>query len=92
VRNRHVLLLDDILDSGQTLTCVIEHVRNLGCQSLRTAVLLRKQGRTHPLVPDYCGFDIPNVFVVGYGLDFNDEYRHLPDIAVLPTTASGESL
>ena len=54
--------------------------------SLRTAVLLRKEGRQRVAVePDYCGFTIPDAFVVGYGLDYNDEYRHLPHIAVLST-------
>jgi hypoxanthine phosphoribosyltransferase len=85
VRGRHVLLLDDILDTGQTLSYVMQHLLNLGASSLRVAVLLRKQGRQRvPLEPDYVGFEIPNVFVVGYGLDFSDEYRHLPHVAVLP--------
>ena len=85
VKGRNVLLLDDILDTGQTLAYLVQHLQSLGTVSLRTAVLLRKQGRqTVSLEPDYCGFDIPNAFVVGYGLDFNDEYRHLPYIAVLP--------
>ncbi len=85
VRGRHVLLLDDILDTGQTLSRLVAHLNGLGCASLRTGVLLRKQGRQQvALEPDYCGFDIPDAFVVGYGLDFNDEYRHLPYIAELP--------
>jgi hypoxanthine phosphoribosyltransferase len=85
VRGRHVLLLDDILDTGQTLSHLVTHLNKLSTSSVRVAVLLRKIGRQQvPLEPDYCGFDIPNVFVVGYGLDFNDEYRHLPHIAVLP--------
>src|SRR5436190_3998090 len=85
VRNRHVLLLDDILDTGQTLSYLADHIRGLGAASLRVAVLLRKRGRQKvPFEPDYCGFDIPDAFVVGYGLDFNDEYRQLPYIAVLP--------
>jgi hypoxanthine phosphoribosyltransferase len=84
LRGRHVLLLDDILDTGQTIASLIEHLRRLDIASLRVAVLLRKQGRQlFPLEPDYRGFDIPNVFVVGYGLDYNDEYRHLPYIGVL---------
>jgi len=84
LRGRHVLLLDDILDTGQTLQHLIDHLRGLGIASLRTAVLLRKQGRQLlPIQPDYCGFDIPNQFVVGYGLDYDDEYRHLPYVAVL---------
>ncbi len=86
VRGRHVLLLDDILDTGQTLNRLIRHLEGLGCASLRVAVLLRKRGRQQvPCEPEYCGFEIPDVFVVGYGLDYNDEYRHLPHIAVLPT-------
>lgn len=85
VKNRHVILLDDILDTGQTLSHLVKHIQGLGTASLRVAVLLRKQGRQQvALEPDYCGFDIPNAFVVGYGLDYNDEFRHLPYIAVVP--------
>lgn len=88
VRERHIILLDDILDTGQTLEYLVRHIRGLGAASLRVAVLLRKRGRQKmPLEPDYCGFDIPDAFVVGYGLDFNDEYRHLPYIGVLPADA-----
>lgn len=87
LRGRHVLLLDDILDTGQTLGYLVNHLRGVGVASLGVAVLLRKKGRqTTPLEPDYCGFEIPDAFVVGYGLDYNDEYRHLPHIAVLPST------
>jgi hypoxanthine phosphoribosyltransferase len=82
--SRHVLLLDDILDTGRTLGRLVERLLGLGVASLRTAVLLRKQGRqVIPLTPDYVGFEIPDAFVVGYGLDYNDEYRNLPHIAVL---------
>jgi hypoxanthine phosphoribosyltransferase len=85
VRGRNVLLLDDILDTGHTLVRVRSHLNGLGAASLRIAVLLRKRGRQEaPVEPDYCGFEIPNQFVVGYGLDYNDEYRHLPYIGVLP--------
>lgn len=84
VKGRHVLLLDDILDTGQTLQSLIHHIRGLEVASLRVGVLLRKVGRQQvSLEPDYIGFDIPNVFVVGYGLDYNDEHRHLPHVAVL---------
>jgi len=84
VRGRHVLLLDDILDTGQTLAYLIDHFKGLGPASVRSAVLLRKIGRQRvPVEPDYCGFDIPDAFVVGYGLDYNDEYRHLPYIAIV---------
>jgi hypoxanthine phosphoribosyltransferase len=82
---RHVLLLDDILDTGQTLHHLVAHLHRLGTASVRVVVLLRKQGRQCvPCEPDYVGFEIPDAFVVGYGLDYNDEYRHLPYIAVLP--------
>jgi hypoxanthine phosphoribosyltransferase len=85
VRGRHVLLLDDILDTGQTLRHLVAHLGELGAASVKVAVLLRKQGRqVHPVHADFIGFDIPDEFVVGYGLDFNDEYRHLPYVAVLP--------
>jgi hypoxanthine phosphoribosyltransferase len=83
---RDVLLVDDILDTGQTLSKLVAELRRLGAASVRVAVLLRKMGRQQiDLEPDYIGFSIPDEFVVGYGLDYNDEYRHLPHIAVLPT-------
>jgi hypoxanthine phosphoribosyltransferase len=88
VRGRHVLLLDDILDTGRTLVHVKKHLESVGALSVRVGVLVRKIGRQEvTLEPDYCGFDIPNAFVVGYGLDYNDEYRHLPYIAILPDIA-----
>jgi hypoxanthine phosphoribosyltransferase len=84
LEGRDVLLLDDILDTGQTLHALIGQVNRLGPLSVRTVVLLRKRGRqTVALDPDYCGFEIPDVFVVGYGLDYNDEFRHLPYVAGL---------
>ena len=82
---RHVLVLDDILDSGKTLTRVVAHLIDRGAASVKVGVLLRKTGRQEvPFEPDFVGFTIPDKFVVGYGLDFNDEYRHLPFIGVLP--------
>ena len=85
VRGRHVLLLDDILDTGQTMSRLVQHFRGLGAASVAVVVLLRKCGRQKvALEPDYCGFDIPDAFVVGYGLDFNDQYRNLPYLAVFP--------
>ena len=81
---RDVLVIDDILDTGQTLSRVLEAIRARGAAHVRSAVLLRKQDRlVVPVEADYVGFDIPDEFVVGYGLDYNDEYRHLPHIAVL---------
>jgi hypoxanthine phosphoribosyltransferase len=85
LRGRHVVLLDDILDTGRTLDHLVRHLRTLQPASLKVAVLLRKEGRQEvALKPDWCGFDIPDAFVIGYGLDYNDEYRHLPHVAVLP--------
>ena len=85
VRGRHVLLLDDILDTGQTLKHLVQHLHDSGAVAVKVGVLLRKQGRqVHPVAVDYVGFDIPDEFVVGYGLDYNDEYRHLPYVAILP--------
>lgn len=86
---RHVLLLDDILDTGKTLTRVVSHLLDKGAASVKVAVLLRKLGRQEvPFEPDFIGFSIPDKFVIGYGLDFNDEYRHLPYIGVLPDPGS----
>jgi hypoxanthine phosphoribosyltransferase len=84
VADRDVLLLDDILDTGHTLATLVPKMFERGARSVRTAVLLRKVGRQEVhLEPDYCGFAIPDAFVVGYGLDYNDDYRHLPHVAVL---------
>lgn len=84
VAGRDVLLLDDILDTGRTLSTLVEHMRDRGANSVRTLVLLRKIGRQEvEIEPDYCGFTIPDAFVIGYGLDYDDEYRHLPHVAVL---------
>jgi hypoxanthine phosphoribosyltransferase len=85
IRGRHVLILDDILDTGQTLRFLVGHLSDLGAASVKVCVLLRKVGRQrHPVHADFVGFEIPDEFVVGYGLDYNDEYRHLPYVAVLP--------
>lgn len=84
VRNRHVLLIDDILDTGRTLSQLVIQMHDMGAASVRTAVLLRKRGRQQaPLEPDFVGFEIPNEFVVGYGLDYNDYYRNLPYVGAL---------
>jgi hypoxanthine phosphoribosyltransferase len=85
---RDVLLVDDILDTGQTISKLVEELAGRGSASVRVAVLLRKEGRQQvAFEPDHVGFVIPDAFVVGYGLDYNDEYRHLPHIAVLPAGA-----
>jgi hypoxanthine phosphoribosyltransferase len=84
VRGRNVLLLDDILDTGNTLSRVKSKLRALNPRRLRTCVLLDKPARrTQPVQADYVGFEVPNLFVVGYGLDFAERYRNLPFVGVL---------
>lgn len=84
ISGRDVLLLDDIFDTGQTLDRLLPALAEFRPASLRSAVLLWKEGRQRVAVtPDYHCFKIPDVFVVGYGLDYNDEYRHLPHVAAL---------
>lgn len=88
VRGRHVVILDDILDSGGTLRLIAPIVKELGAESVRTCVLLRKdrpEARSTPV--DYWGFEIPDEFVVGYGLDYNNYYRNLPYIGTLTPEA-----
>ena len=84
VRDRDVLIVDDIFDTGQTLKRLVSSLQSAGARSVHTAVLLVKEGRSEVDVsPDHHCFQIPDVFVVGYGLDYNDDYRHLPHIAAL---------
>lgn len=84
IAGHHVLLVDDILDTGNTLSAVHELMRAKQAASVRTCVLLDKKARrVVPFAAEYVGFDIPNEFVVGYGLDFNERYRNLPCIGVL---------
>jgi hypoxanthine phosphoribosyltransferase len=84
VTGRDVLVIDDIFDTGHTLVEVLSYLDELQPRSLRTAVLVLKQGKQQvALRPDYVGFEIPDVFVVGYGLDYNDAYRNLPYLAAL---------
>jgi len=84
VANRHVLLIDDILDTGKTLSMVVGLIRKLSPASVKVCVLLDKKGRREmPFEADFVGFEIPDKFVVGYGLDFAERYRNLPCIGVL---------
>jgi hypoxanthine phosphoribosyltransferase len=84
IRGRDVLLIDDIFDTGHTLVTLVERLRSMEPTSIRSAVLLRKLGRQEVnYVPDYAVFEIPDAFVVGYGLDYQDAYRHLPYVAQL---------
>ncbi len=84
IKGRDVLLVDDIFDTGHTLATLLGQMAVLGPRSVRSAVLLRKLGRQEVgLRPDHVAFEIPDVFVVGYGLDYQDAFRHLPYVAVL---------
>lgn len=84
IRGREVLLIDDIFDTGKTLVEVTQRLRKLDPKNIRTAVFLRKRGTSVVNSgPDHSVFDIPNAFVVGYGLDYQDLYRNLPYVAVL---------
>ncbi len=84
ISERDVLLVDDIFDTGHTLAQTIEKMRDFNPTSIRSAVLLRKHGRQEVnYQPDFVAFDIPDEFVVGYGLDYEDMYRNLPYLAAL---------
>lgn len=84
VHRRDVLLVDDIFDTGHTIQEIAALLEKMGASSVRSAVLLRKLGRQEvDLQPDFVGFEIPNEFVVGYGLDYHDLYRNLRHLAAL---------
>ncbi len=84
IRDRAVLLVDDIFDTGHTLSALLSTVRQYQPRSVRSAVLLWKIGKAKVTIePDFHCFQIPDRFVVGYGLDYNDDHRHLPFIAAL---------
>ena len=88
LEGRHALVIDDILDSGGTIRLIRDIVSDRRPASLRTCVLLRKTIPSALATPcEYVGFDIPDEFVVGYGLDYDDYYRNLPDIGILKEEA-----
>ena len=84
LRGKHVLIVEDIIDSGNTLTYLKQYLANRQAESVKICTILDKPSRREtPLVPDYCGFEIPDAFVVGYGLDYDEQFRELPDLCVL---------
>lgn len=86
ITGRHVLILEDIFDTGNSLSYTVEHLKQKNPASLKICTLLDKPERRKPgvtLQADYVGFTIPNEFVVGYGLDYNEHYRNLPFIGIL---------
>ena len=82
VSGRHLLVVDDVLDTGLTMKKVLEHLQEQGALSVRSCVLLNKNvSGKYFTAPDWVGFNIPDRYVVGYGLDSNEEFRNLPYIA-----------
>ena len=90
IEGRHILVVEDIVDTGLTLSYLLANLKSRGAASVKLAALLDKHQRREREVPiDYLGFKIPDEFVVGYGLDFAERYRNLPFIAVLKDPAQG---
>ena len=84
LKERHVLIVEDIVDTGRTLNFLCEHLQTLNPKTVKVCTLLDKPSqRQVPVAIDYIGFEIPDTFVVGYGLDYAQQYRNLPYIAVL---------
>ena len=86
IKGRHVLILEDIFDTGNSLNFTYKHLLAKEPASLKICTLLDKPSRRNPgitLKADYVGFEVPNEFVVGYGLDYNEHYRNLPYVGVL---------
>jgi bifunctional protein TilS/HprT len=94
ITGQHVLMVEDIVDTGMTLNYILSHLSAHNPASLRVCTLLDKRARRLINVPlDYVGFEVPDEFVVGYGLDYNGEYRNLPFIGILhPELIKGEGL
>jgi hypoxanthine phosphoribosyltransferase len=91
LRDRSVLVVDDIFDTGFTLAGIVDELRAFGPAEVKTCVLLTKdRDRIGELTPDYSGFTIGDEFVVGYGLDYDEHYRHLPYIGVLRAEAANQ--
>lgn len=81
IADRHVLLVDDILDSGKTMKYVVDHLEKRNPKSIKTCVLLDKPSRrTEDIKADFVGYEIEDVFIVGYGLNYGDYYRNVPYI------------
>ena len=84
LKERHVLIVEDIVDTGHTLNFLCEHLQTLNPKTVKVCTLLDKPSQRQVSVAvDYIGFEIPDTFVVGYGLDYAQQYRNLPYIAVL---------
>ena len=90
LEGRNVLVVEDILDTGLTLSWLLSNLKSRGAESVEVFTLLRKpEALRIPVEPKYVGFDIPNVFVVGYGLDYAERYRNLRQVGVLDPRVYG---
>jgi hypoxanthine phosphoribosyltransferase len=90
LEGRNVLVVEDILDTGLTLSWLLSNLKSRGAESVEVLTLLRKpEALRIPVEPKYVGFDIPNVFVVGYGLDYAERYRNLRQVGVLDPRVYG---
>lgn len=88
--NVDILIVEDIIDSGNTLSKICKHLKERGAASVRTCTMLDKPARREvDFVPDYCGKTIPDKFVVGYGLDYDEKFRNLPYIGILKPEVYG---
>lgn len=84
IRDKNVLIIDDIYDTGLTLTSVIEHTRQCEPKNIKTCILLEKQISHQRIVPiDFLGFQVEDAFVIGFGMDYRNQYRNLPFVASL---------
>lgn len=83
-KDKDILIVEDIVDSGNTLNFVANHLISSGAKSVRICTLCDKPSRRKvPMTPDYCGAEIPDEFIVGFGLDYDEKYRNLPYIGIL---------
>ncbi|ODN29742.1 hypoxanthine phosphoribosyltransferase [Fervidobacterium thailandense] len=78
IENKYVIVVEDILDTGLTLSYILDYLRRYRPADLKVVTLLKKLGRNSQVTPDFVGFEIEDKFVIGYGLDYNEKYRNLP--------------
>lgn len=84
IKGKDVLIIEDIIDTGRTMKFLLEYINGLGAKSVKSCSLLdKKSRRTEDIDADYVGFSIPDLFVIGYGLDYDEKYRNLPYIGVV---------
>uniref|UniRef100_A0A7C4CFF9 Hypoxanthine phosphoribosyltransferase n=1 Tax=Fervidobacterium thailandense TaxID=1008305 RepID=A0A7C4CFF9_9BACT len=81
IENKYVIIVEDILDTGLTLSYILDYLRRYRPADLKVVTLLKKLGRNSQVTPDFVGFEIEDKFVIGYGLDYNEKYRNLPYVA-----------